>query len=207
MPSGASSASSCVVGRRRRRHVIAAELRGARGGSDQHRGSGRPRRRSSRASSKATTAPMLCPKNAKGSVEVGLDRVGERIDQRRHAFEGRFGERDSRPGRRTGRREASPSCPVPVPPPAWGNQKSRGRRRLSMPGKPGRRRGAFAEAQGQQAALSPARAFAVPRRARALRRRRRRSRLPAAGSLRTGRRSDSRAYSSAAARDCRAISS
>ena len=53
--------------RRGRRHVMAAKLRRARAGGDQHARAGdATRRRSSRASSKATTAPMLWPKNAKG---------------------------------------------------------------------------------------------------------------------------------------------
>ena len=59
-------AQELFVGRRGRRHMIPAELRRARGRGDQDTRQRSPRRRSSRASSNATTAPMLWPKNAKG---------------------------------------------------------------------------------------------------------------------------------------------
>src|SRR5204863_267222 len=85
-------AEKLAVGRGRRRDVIPPELRGARGRGDQD-----ARRRKAAAAQLADElegddrSHAVSPEGER-LREVRLDGSRERIDQRRHALEGRFGE-------------------------------------------------------------------------------------------------------------------
>ena len=151
--SGAIRRGVAVVGRGRR-NMVAAKLRRAGGRGDQDARAGADRAGAGAASSsKATAAPMLCPKKANGWPRYGSMASASASTSGAMRSKGASASRDSRPGRRTGnvgnadraaRRRAAAGVRKPEEP---------GRLHGVDAGEPGGGRRPLAEAEGEQAAL------------------------------------------------------